>query len=66
MNRKTLETLEYTKILERLSQCAVMEQTKETVSELEPSVGLKRVNTLQEETAQACGISADQVEVYEA
>lgn len=54
MNRKTLETLEYTKILERLSQCAVMEQTKETVSELEPSVGLKRVNTLQEETAQAC------------
>ncbi len=53
MNEKTLKTLEFNKITERLSDMAVMDITKTAVQNLKIGDNIKKINTLQEETAQA-------------
>ena len=53
MNAKTLKTLEFDKIREKLSSMAVMDITKETIEKARISDNIKKINKLQEETAQA-------------
>ena len=54
MNAKTLQTLEFNKILESLSQYAVTDIAKDLALKLDVSDNIKKVNLMQEETAQAC------------
>lgn len=54
MNKKTLETLEFNKILEKLAQFAVTDIAKSAAMHLDVSDSIKKVNLMQEETAQAC------------
>ena len=56
MNKKTLETLEFYKILERLAEFAVTDIAKSAAMHLEVSDNIKRVNHMQDETAQACNL----------
>ncbi len=53
MNEKTLKTLEFNKIIERLSDMAVMDITKTAIENLRIGDNIKKINLLQEETAQA-------------
>ncbi|MBE7051410.1 MAG: endonuclease MutS2 [Ruminococcaceae bacterium] len=53
MNSKTLKTLEFNKIADMLSECAVMEITKKRCLDPEICDNVKKVNTLQNETAQS-------------
>ena len=53
MNKKTLKTLEFDKILDRLKAYAVCDLTKENIKKLVPSNNIKKVNIMQDETAQA-------------
>lgn len=53
MNKKTLKTLEFNKIIEMLSGKAVMDITKEAIAKLKISDNIKKINRLQEETAQS-------------
>lgn len=53
MNAKTLKTLEFDKIREKLSAMAVMDITKEVIEKARISDNIKKINKLQEETAQA-------------
>lgn len=51
MDKRMYKTLEFDKILEMLSNYAVMDTTKERIKNGEVSVSLKKVSNLQEETA---------------
>ena len=53
MNEKALRTLEYTKIIEKLTNFAGSELGKEKCRNLEPKSELEEINTLQAETAAA-------------
>ena len=53
MNSKTLKTLEFDKITEKLSAMAVMDLTKDRIKNLKICDNIKKVNRLQDETAQA-------------
>ena len=53
MNEKALRTLEYTKIIEKLTNFAGSELGKEKCRNLEPKCELEEINTLQAETAAA-------------
>lgn len=53
MNKKVLKTLEYNKIIDRLSDCACSELGKEKCRNLVPISDLDRIKTLQQETADA-------------
>lgn len=53
MNSKTLKTLEFDKITEKLSAMAIMDLTKDRIKNLKTSDNIKKVNRLQDETAQA-------------
>ncbi len=53
MNTKALKTLEFDKILEMLKAYAVCEMTKDNITNLVPSNNIKKVNIMQNETAQA-------------
>ncbi len=53
MNSKTIKTLEFDKITERLSSMAVMDITKDGILSLKVNDNIKKINRLQEETAQA-------------
>lgn len=57
MNAKTLKTLEFDKIIEKLSSMAVMDITKDAIKNLKISDNIKKINRLQEETAQAMYLS---------
>ena len=52
MNEKTLKTLEFDKIKEKLASFAVMDITADAVKSLKPGHNIKKINTLQDETAQ--------------
>ncbi len=56
MITKTLKTLEFDKILKRVSDFAVMEATKEEILEIKPEVRLKAVKKMQDETGEAVKI----------
>ena len=56
MNTKTLDTLEFNKILNSLSEFAVTDIAKSAALHLEVSDNIKKVNLMQEETAQACAL----------
>ena len=56
MNPKTLQTLEFNKILEKLSHFAVTDIAKDKALNLVVSDNIKKVNLMQEETAQACNL----------
>lgn len=53
MNSKTLKTLEFDKITEKLSAMAIMDLTKDRIKNLKTGDNIKKVNRLQDETAQA-------------
>ncbi len=53
MNSKTLKTLEFDKIIEALASMAVMDITKDRIKSLKPGDNIKKINRLQDETAQA-------------
>lgn len=53
MNQKVLKTLEYYKILDKLSNYAASADAKKRISELVPSTDLEEINHLQETTADA-------------
>ena len=53
MNKKTLKTLEFDKILDMLKAYAVCNSTKENITKLVPSNNIKKVNIMQNETAEA-------------
>ena len=53
MNQKVLHTLEYNKILERLSEYAACEDTRSRCLTLEPVTDLAAINELQQTTADA-------------
>ena len=53
MNQKVLKTLEYYKILDKLSGYAASADVKKRISELVPSTDLEEINYLQETTADA-------------
>ena len=54
MNKKTIKTLEFDKITERLAQHAVMDITKAAVRKLRIETDINKVNIMQTETAQGC------------
>ena len=54
MNNKTIKTLEFDKITERLAQHAVMDITKAAVRKLRIETDINKVNIMQTETAQGC------------
>ena len=54
MNKKTIKTLEFDKITERLAQHAVMDITKAAVRKLRIETDINKVNIMQPETAQGC------------
>ena len=47
MNKKVLKTLEYNKIIDRLSDCACSELGKEKCRKLEPISDLNKIKKLQ-------------------
>jgi len=53
MNEKTLKTLEFNKIREKLSGYAIMDITKDAVANLKIGSNIKKINVLQDETAQS-------------
>lgn len=53
MNAKTLKTLEFDKILKMLSDMAAMDITKDAILKTKISDNIKKINRLQEETAQS-------------
>ncbi len=53
MNQKVLKTLEYYKILDKLSGYAASADVKKRINELVPSTDLEEINYLQETTADA-------------
>ncbi len=57
MNSKTIKTLEFDKIIEKLSSMAVMDITKDAIKNLKISDNIKKINRLQDETAQAMYLS---------
>ncbi len=58
MNSKVLKTLEFDKILNRLSQHAVMDIAAEEILRLVPETDVRTVEKMQQETAQALAILA--------
>ena len=58
MNKKTLKTLEFDKITQRLSSMAVMDITKDAILKMKISDNIKKINRLQEETAQSITLVA--------
>lgn len=56
MDKRVFSTLEFDKILEMLSQHAVMETTKARIQKAEVKDSVKKVNKLQEETADAVNL----------
>ena len=56
MNKKVLKTLEYNKIIDRLSDCACSELGKEKCRKLEPISDLNKIKNLQKETADALSL----------
>ncbi|MBQ7901106.1 MAG: endonuclease MutS2, partial [Clostridia bacterium] len=54
MNKKTIKTLEFDKITERLAQYAVMDITKSAIRNLKVEDDINKVNIMQTETAQGC------------
>ena len=56
MNKKVLKTLEYNKIIDRLSDCACSELGKEKCRKLEPISDLNKIKKLQKETADALSL----------
>lgn len=56
MNIKAIKTLEFDKILGRLADCTAMDITRQRVLSLEVSDNIKKVNLMQEETAQAINL----------
>ena len=57
MNPKTIKTLEFDKIIEHLSSMAAMDITKDAIKNLKISDNIKKINRLQDETAQAMLLS---------
>jgi len=57
MNKKALKVLEFDKILGRLAEFAVLDITRQRILELEVSDNIKKINLMQEETAQAIILS---------
>lgn len=53
MNKKSVKTLEFDKILKKVSSYAIMDITADRIVNFELSDNIKKVNTLQDETAQA-------------
>ena len=53
MNAKTLKTLEFDKILKMLSDMAAMDITRDAILKTKISDNIKKINRLQEETAQS-------------
>ena len=58
MNKKTIKTLEFDKITKLLSSMAVMDITKEAILKMKISDNIKKINRLQEETAQSIKLVA--------
>ena len=58
MNKKTIKTLEFDKIIEFLSSMAVMDITKEAIGKIKIYDNIKKINRLQEETAQSIALVA--------
>ena len=58
MNQKTITTLEFDKIIASLSSMATMDITKEAILKMEISDNIKKINRLQEETAQSLKLVA--------
>lgn len=58
MNKKTIKTLEFDKITQRLSSMAVMDITKDAILKMKISDNIKKINRLQEETAQSITLVA--------
>ena len=56
MNAKVYTTLEFDKIRSMLSEFAVMELSKASALNLEPSADIKEVNMMQEQTACAMNL----------
>lgn len=56
MNKKTLKTLEYFKILGEISNFAINEETKEIINHLEPSVNSIEINNLLDQLDEAVSI----------
>ena len=54
MNKRTLKTLEYYKILEMLSDCAATAAAKKKALSIKPLTSLYDIQRLQEETRAAC------------
>ena len=55
MNNKVLHVLEYTKIIDKLTDKATSEQGKKLTSSLVPMTDLEAINQAQTETANALG-----------
>ena len=53
MNKKVLHTLEFDKILDRLSELASSPKAKERVHSLMPMTDIEEINNAQKETADA-------------
>ena len=53
MKRKTLQTLEYDKIIQMLKEQAGSEMTRKVISELAPVFDVRRIRDLQQETTEA-------------
>jgi len=53
MKQKTLKALEFDKIIQKLCDMAVMDITKTAISKIKVNDNIKKVNHLQDETAQA-------------
>lgn len=58
MNQKTITTLEFDKIIASLSSMATMDITKEAILKMKVSNNIKKINRLQEETAQSLKLVA--------
>ena len=57
MNEKTFRMLEYNKIIEKLTRNAITYKGKELASTLTPSIALKKVKKMQQETTEAVSMT---------
>jgi len=58
MNNKTIKTLEFDKITQKLSSMAILDITKDAILNMKISDNIKKINRLQEETAQSIKLVA--------
>ena len=54
MNKKTIKTLEFDKIAEKLASYAVMDVTKSAVKNIKIETNIDKVNIMQSETEKGC------------